>query len=123
MTKGEESLAVYEIIKEWPSGDEVGYRIVQRAYQIGERPRRSRVYEDGELTGEELLGVSAIDSRLSLDFIAGIAPQYPGDWIVLLEGLFIAYGEDDGEVILDDAEVKDCVRFRVRWSPDDEKPE
>jgi len=66
--------------------------------QIGAKLPISRVYNDGDLTGETLSGTSVLEVGTDRD---GMYP-YPHKYIV--DGDFLEYGEDTGEVV-----VANCV--------------
>lgn len=77
----------------------VGVRVQELEFELGAMDHVSHVWDDGEDTGIELDGVSAC----SLDSLG--ACQYCGGHVALVCGNSAEYGEDDGELIIRDAEV------------------
>ena len=85
-----------------------GIRIVDKNYDeynssIGDVLEISHVWEDGEYTEEELDGVSAIDIDAQLPDVS--YQGYFGDKIFVLHGKKEGYGEDNGEIIISNAEI------------------
>ena len=72
--------------------------------QPGEYCRPSYRWEDGECTEEVLSGTSAIDVRMLLGY-RGAPTSYYGDRILVLTGADQVRGEDDCEVVINDAIV------------------
>lgn len=87
----------------------VGIRIQDDAYGLraGDAvDHRSLVWDRGYETEDELPGVCALDAR-ELDRLAacgGFLP-YPGRTVLVLAASRIAYGEDDAELVMEDATV------------------
>lgn len=91
-----ESLAMeYEI---------VGIRVQEVPFEEGEIAHRSHIWNDGNDTGEELSGVCAINASK-----AELAVGYYGDHVAIVAGNRYEYGEDVGEVIIDDAVVVEIL--------------
>lgn len=81
----------------------IGIRVQEESYglRVGDvMEHNSRVWIDGEETEEELDGVCAI-SVSCLD----VADEYYGSCILVLGSDRYTYGEDAGEIILQDATV------------------
>ena len=78
----------------------IAIRVQEEAFELGSIDHVSHIWEDGEDTGEELDGICAI----RIDQIRS-ASDYFGGHIAVLGSNSYEYGEDAGEVILQDAEV------------------
>ena len=74
----------------------------------GEYCRQSYRWEDGECTDEVLDGTSAIDARMLLGY-RGAPTSYYGDQILVITGTDQVRGEDDCEVVINDAIVLEVV--------------
>ena len=74
----------------------------------GEYCRPSYRWEDGECTDEMLSGTSAIDARMLLGY-KGAPTSYYGDRILVITGSDQVRGEDDCEVVINDAIVLEVV--------------
>ena len=74
----------------------------------GEYCRPSQRWEDGECTDEVLDGTSAIDARMLLGY-KGAPTSYYGDRILVITGSDQVRGEDDCEVVINDAIVLERV--------------
>jgi len=82
--------------------------------QPGEYCRPSYRWEDGECTDEVLNGTSAIDARMLLGY-KGAPSSYYGDRVLVITGSDQVRGEDDCEVVINDAivlEVMDDIEAR-----------
>lgn len=77
----------------------IGVRVQSLPFSLGQMEHVSHVWEDGDDTGVELDGV-CVSSIYSLG-----ANQYYGDHVAIIGGELVEYGEDEGEMILNDAEV------------------
>jgi hypothetical protein len=78
--------------------------------QPGEYCRPSYRWEDGECTDEVLSGTSAIDARMLLGY-RGAPTSYYGDRVLVITGSDQVRGEDDCEVVINDAIVLVVSRF------------
>jgi hypothetical protein len=79
--------------------------------QPGEYCRPSYRWEDGECTDEVLSGTSAIDARMLLGY-NGAPTSYYGDRILVITGTDQVRGEDDCEVVINDAIVLEIDRTK-----------
>lgn len=77
----------------------IGVRVQSRPFSLGQMEHVSHVWENGDDTGVELDGVcvSSINSLCK--------NQYHGDHVAIIGGELVEYGEDEGEMILSEAEV------------------
>ena len=82
----------------------VGIRVQEIPFSLGEMDHRSHIWDDGEDTGEELSGVSVIRSDK-----AELSKTYYGDYVAVLAGNSYTYGEDDGEIVIEDAVVVEVL--------------
>lgn len=80
----------------------IGIRIQEEPFGLGPIDHVSHIWEDGDDTGEELDGVCAINYK-SLAACNGV--NYYGDHIAILASDRATYGEDIGEIIMEEAEV------------------
>lgn len=88
----------------------IGIRVQDDAYgmQAGQKvEHNSLVWIDGEETDEELDGVCAVNA----DVISQIDATYYGDTVVVLGSQRAEYGEDEGEIIMQDAVVLAVVEL------------
>ena len=83
--------------------------------QPGEYCRPSYRWEDGECTDEVLSGTSAIDARMLLGY-NGAPTSYYGDRILVITGTDQVRGEDDCEVVINDAIVLEVVDIKSTLS-------
>ena len=81
----------------------------------GDKVPASRVWDDGEPTDEMLAGASClkvahdgIGPAHILDHLARLS-SYVGDHVYLVGGHYASYGEDDGEIVIEDAVVIDVI--------------
>lgn len=66
----------------------------------------SHVWDDGDDTGDELTGVSALSAEAFSRFASrGGCVPYIGRTVLLLGASRVTYGEDEGELIMEDATV------------------
>lgn len=97
------------------AGWSIGLRI-ESACKVGQTLPASRIWDDGVVTGDLLDGTSAIrirttsmdDSPVTAESVAAALATmsiYDGSHLVLLAGEPEGYGEDDGEIIIGEAEV------------------
>ena len=86
--------------------EHIGIRVQDHPEAVGSEIKHcSHIWDDGVDTGEELDGISAIDARA--DWLTGNS-RYIGKYALILGGYRIERGEDDGEIIIKDAEVLEC---------------
>ena len=77
----------------------VGVRVQEQKFELGAIEHLSHVWDNGDDTGVELEGICACKlDRLGVN-------QYLGDNVAIICGNEAEYGEDDGEIIIRDAEV------------------
>lgn len=77
----------------------VGVRVQEQDFELGTIEHLSHVWDNGDDTGVELDGICACKlDRLGVN-------QYYGDHVAIICGNDAEYGEDDGELIIRDAEV------------------
>nr|DAL03393.1 MAG TPA: hypothetical protein [Caudoviricetes sp.] len=77
----------------------IGVRVQTRAFELGEISHLSHVWDNGDDTGVELEGISTCKvDRLG-------HTEYYGDHVAIICGNEADYGEDDGELVIRDAEV------------------
>lgn len=77
----------------------VGVRVQEQEFEIGTIEHLSHVWDNGDDTGVELEGICVC----GLDRLG--ANNYFGDHVAIICGNEAEYGEDDGELIIRDAEV------------------
>ena len=86
-----------------------GLRVVGDALAVGQVAPNSREWDDGELTGEELNGASAIalqtDDERIIDRATNRLVQYRGVQVVLLGAQHSEEGNDPDELVMEDAVV------------------
>lgn len=79
--------------------DFIGVRVQEQEFELGEIDHLSHVWDNGDDTGVELDGICVCNlSRLGVN-------NYFGDHVAIICGNEAEYGEDDGELIIRDAEV------------------
>ena len=77
----------------------VGVRVQEQEFELGAIEHLSHVWDNGDDTGVELDGICACQlDRLGVN-------NYFGDHAAIICGNEGEFGEDDGEVIIRDAEV------------------
>lgn len=77
----------------------VGVRVQEQEFELGAIDHFSHAWDDGDDTGIELDGICTCKlDRLGRN-------QYFGDHVAIICGNEAEYGEDDGELIIRDAEV------------------
>lgn len=77
----------------------VGVRVQEQDFELGTIEHLSHVWDNGDDTGVELDGICVC----SLDRMG--VNNYFGDHVAIICGNEAEYGEDDGELIIRDAEV------------------
>lgn len=93
----------HEIVEKMGLDERYGYigiRVQEEEFELGEMTHVSHVWDDGDDTGEELSGVCATRIQSS------VFPQYFGNHVAIVCGDRAEYGEDDGEIIIEDATVE-----------------
>lgn len=78
----------------------IGIRVQEEPFEMGEMTHVSHVWGDGDDTGEELNGVCVTNVN------ARRFPQYFGDHVALVCGNHCEIGEDEGELVIEDATVE-----------------
>ena len=84
--------------------EKIGIRVQEQDFELGEMSHVSHVWEDGEDTGEELNGVCAM-----LWNKVSESHQYFGDHVAIIAGNRYSYGEDPGEIIIEDPVVVEVL--------------
>lgn len=90
--------------EEWPRRN-LGIRVQQQPFELGEVTHNSHVWENGEDTGEELPGICVI----GVDSIGDVKTPYVGTHVALIGGDVAEYGEDVGEAVFKNAEVLEII--------------
>ena len=84
----------------------VGIRCQEVPFEMGEMDHVSHIWQDGEDTGEKLTGVCVISARCAHRVFCGPAYTiYPGTHVAIVGSNYGYGGEDDGELVLENAEV------------------
>lgn len=112
MTISEIKVAAEKFIGEYAV---VAIRTQEVAFDLGEISHNSKVWDNGDETDEELDGISAtnINSRMvkmhssEYDSHSG---YYYGKHMAIIIGNRYEMGEDDGEVIIQDATVVEILK-------------
>lgn len=78
----------------------IGIRVQEQPFELGKLDHVSHRWDNGDDTGEELNGISTIDANK-----ADLACIYYGNYIALIGGDSIEYGEDYGEIVIRDPVV------------------
>ena len=78
----------------------VGVRVQDVPFAPGPMAHRSHVWDNGDDTGEELPGVSAM--RWDSIDAAQRHGSYYGDYVAVIAGNAWDYGEDAGEIVIHD---------------------
>lgn len=87
--------------------DFIGIRTQEEEFELGTMDHVSHIWDDGEDTGEELNGVCAVSVKAyNWQKLVDI---YCGDHIAIIAGNSAEYGEDAGEIIIEDAEVVEIL--------------
>ncbi len=79
----------------------IGVRVQEQPFELGSIEHLSHVWDDGEDTGEELGGICCT----AIDLLDAVDCEYYGDHVAIIGGSLNSYGEDAGEIIIEDAEV------------------
>lgn len=84
----------------------IGIRFQEQEFELGELDHVSSVWVDGDETDEELDGVSVIDVQK-----LGALNQttYFGDHIAVIGGNAATYGEDLGELVIEEPVVLEII--------------
>ena len=78
----------------------IGIRVQEEPFELGEIDHLSHTWEDGDDTGAELDGICATDINCKQ------FTEYFGDHVALICGDKATFGEDVGELIIEDAVVE-----------------
>ena len=78
----------------------IGIRVQEELFELGEMTHVSHVWDDGDDTGIELNGVCATNIS------ARQFPHYSGEHVALVCGNRYEMGEDEGEIVIEDATVE-----------------
>ena len=87
----------------------VGIRVQEEPFELGELDHVSHVWVDGEDTGEDLDGVCALTLTSKWFDWARLAEAYFGGHAAIVCGNSGAFGEDAGEIIIEDPEVVEIL--------------
>ena len=87
----------------------VGIRTQEEPFELGEMDHVSHIWVDGDDTGEELDGVSALSLTSKYIDWTKLASAYYGDHVAIICGYSASWGEDDGEIIIEDPEVVEII--------------
>ena len=80
----------------------IAIRVQEVPFELGEMSHVSHRWDDGDDTGEELDGVSG--TKVS-SIKANASTTYYGEYLAVIAGNYYTYGEDVGEVVIEDAKV------------------
>lgn len=94
-----------EIEKHHENYNYIGIRVQEEPFELGPIDHNSHVWIDGEDTGEELPGISAINAEKWQEN----KTHYYGDHIAIIGSNSITYGEDVDEIVMEDAEVLEVL--------------
>lgn len=81
--------------------EKIGIRVQEVPFSLGSMDHVSRVWIDGNETGEELGGVCVQD----VSTIEKYHNEYLGDYVAIVAGNEYEYGVDPGEIIIRDPVV------------------
>lgn len=86
-------------------------RVQEPEFLLGRIDHVSKVWDDGFETDEELPGICGleVDDR-SIEKVMNMAKDYYGDHMALIAGDDVSYGQDDDEVIINDAQVLQIIK-------------
>lgn len=79
----------------------IGIRVQEEPFELGEISHLSHIWDDGEDTGDELNGICV----QKVDTLDKYHNNYYGNHVAIIAGNTYTYGEDPGEVIIEDAIV------------------
>lgn len=82
----------------------IAIRVQEVPFELGEMSHVSHRWDDGDDTGEELDGVCGTKVS-SIKAANAITAYYYGEHLAVIAGNHYTYGEDDGEVVIEDAKV------------------
>ena len=82
----------------------IGVRVQEQPFELGEMDHVSHIWNDGEDTGVELNGVCVVNA----DKIEN-SHYYFGDHAAIVCGNKFTYGEDPGEIIIEDPVVVEVL--------------
>ena len=81
--------------------DVVGIRVQEEPFELGHLSHVSHRWDNGEDTGEELDGLSV----QSVSSLRTCKNDYYGDHVAIIVGDHYTYGEDAGEIVIEDPQV------------------
>jgi hypothetical protein len=93
----------------------VGIRTQEQPYSLGAIYHQSHMWDDGYDTGEQLGGISATNIHSDAVNMHGDGKEhnrrgyYYGDHIAIICGNAATWGEDVGEIIIEDAVVVEII--------------
>ena len=87
----------------------VGIRTQEEPFELGEMDHVSHIWVDGDDTGEELDGVCTLSLTMKHIDWAKLAGAYCGDHAAIVCGNSGSWGEDAGEIIIEDPEVVEII--------------
>lgn len=82
--------------------EKIGIRVQEEPFELGRISHCSHIWDDGEDTGEELDGICAQDVN---QFGTPYQLEYFGYHVAVLGCNAYTYGQDSGEIVMEDAEV------------------
>lgn len=90
----------------------VGIRTQDVPFELGAIYHNSLVWIDGEMTGEELPGICATEILRSPDRLLSmhINGTYYGNYVAIICGNSYSWGQDDGEIIIEDPVVVEILK-------------
>lgn len=83
----------------------IGVRVQEQPFELGEIDHISKIWIDGEETDEDLSGICTT----KVDSIAMLPYEYFGEHVAIICGNYAEYGEDVGELIIEDAIVSAII--------------
>ena len=83
----------------------VGVRVQDEPFELGKIDHLSHIWVDGDDTEEELDGICAT----RIDCLDILPYEYFGDHVAIIVGNRATYGEDVGEIIIEDATVAEIL--------------
>ena len=86
----------------------IGVRIQNPEFELGTIDHVSHRWDDGVDTGEELDGICTLSVK-ALPRLRNLLSGYIGEHVAIICGNYAEYGEDDGEIIIRDAEVVSII--------------
>lgn len=87
----------------------VGLRVQEEPFELGALDHVSHIWVDGDDTGEELDGVCVLTLTSEIFDWTKLAGAYFGSHAAIIGGFRASYGEDLGEIIIEDPEVTEII--------------